>query len=322
MTTSTKTSPKEPSAPAARLEQQRPSRLVVHSLLVCLIILGCSDPSASRVPTQAKEKASTPPTATADRAGSLAVTYLANEGFLLAAGDSSVLIDALFGDGLDGYRTVPHPIREDLENGVGRFAGVDCILATHEHADHFNPHSVAGLLDRVPAQFVSTRAAVEQVSPLLTSGQHPEPRWLRPARHQIEKIDCGGVSVSAMSFHHGRLMVKNLAYLVDLGGLTVLHVGDTEITEEEIRPWGLADLDIDIALLPSWHLTEPRWLPVIEEIGSPRIVAMHLASADAPASWFGSAGSLEKRIAEIRRQNPDAWIPTEAMEERVFEARE
>ena len=88
-----------------------------------------------------------------------------------------------------------------------------------------------------------------------------------------------------MSFHHGRLGVKNLAFLVDLDGLTILHVGDTEITANEIRPWRLADRQIDVALLPVWHLTEPTWLPIIEE---------------------------------IRQQVPTAWIPTEVMEERVF----
>jgi L-ascorbate metabolism protein UlaG (beta-lactamase superfamily) len=173
----------------------------------------------------------------------------------------------------------------------------------------------------VPVQFISTQEAVEEIDSLLDLSKAPAPRWLQPPRHKIESVDCGGVPVSVMSFHHGSLMVKNLAYLVELDGLTVLHVGDTEITAEQIRPWDLANLEIDVALLPAWHLTEPSWTPVIEEIGARHLVAMHLASPDAPSSWFGSAGSLERRIAEIRQQTPAVWIPTEAGEERTFETR-
>ncbi len=35
------------------------------------------------------------------------VTYLGNEGFLIAAGDVRVVVDALFDDGIKGYPTVP-----------------------------------------------------------------------------------------------------------------------------------------------------------------------------------------------------------------------
>ena len=300
-----------------RLDDQGTGALLRAWLLACLLAIGCSDnvvPAPGQAGSDAEEQE------TAEATASVTVTYLANEGFLIEAGQRAVVIDALFGDGLGGYRTVPLTIREDLETGSGRFAGIDCVLATHEHADHFSPRAVARLLGSIPAQFISTREAVEQVTELLPTGTGAEPRWLRPARHEIESVDCGGIPVSAMSFHHGRLMVKNLAYLIDFDGLTVLHVGDTEITVDEIRPWKLSDLDIDVALLPAWHLTEPLWLPVLEEIGARHVVAMHLARADAPASWFGSAGSLENRIEEIRRQVPAVWIPVEAMEERVFEA--
>ena len=251
---------------------------------------------------------------------SVTIFYLANEGFLIEAEDKSVLIDALFGDGLGGYPAVPLPLRSELEGGEGRFAEVDCVLATHAHADHFSAREVAGFLERVPAQFLSTREAVEEVSGLLAGDAPPAPRWLRPARHSIETIDCGGIEVSAMSFHHGRLMVKNLAYLIELGGLTLLHVGDTEITAQEIRPWGLGERNIDVAMLPAWHLTERSWIPVIEEIGAREIIAMHLASPGAPSSWFGSAGSLDARVDEIRRHVPRAWIPMEPLAERTFTA--
>jgi len=252
---------------------------------------------------------------------SLSVTYLANEGFLLESGEEAVLLDAIFGDGLAGYPAVPMPLRDEIERGLGRFGEVDCVLATHAHADHFDPKAVARFLANVPAQFVSTEEAVREIEPLVANRALPPPRWLRPGRHVVELFDCGGLAVSAMSLHHGRLMIKNLAFIVEIGDLKVLHVGDTEITADEVRPWRLSEIGIDVALLPAWHLTEPTWLPLVREIAPGAIVAMHLASPDAPRSWFGSDGSLEDRIEEIRRRSPDAWIPTLPLEERTFSRR-
>jgi L-ascorbate metabolism protein UlaG (beta-lactamase superfamily) len=294
--------------------------------VVILLATTCSDAATQSV-TGAAEPGTTStsqPSALSAAAteSPVTITYLANEGFLLEAGERAVLIDALFGDGLSGYPVVPKPLRDELERGEGRFSGVDCVLATHAHGDHFDPRAVALFLDHVPAQFISTREAVEEVQLTLSDSGVPEPLWLQPARHQIEPIDCGGLKVSAMSFHHGRLMTRNLAYLIDFDGFTILHVGDTEITADEIRPWALSELAIDVAILPAWHLTEPLWIPVIAELGAYQIVAMHLASADAPRSWFGSAGSLDKCIAEIQRRIPEAWIPVESLARREFGRRE
>ncbi len=68
----------------------------------------------------------------------VSVTYLANEGFLLAAGPLQVLIDGLFDDGIDGYPAVPEAIRQRLEAGSGPWAVIDLVLATHHHGDHFD----------------------------------------------------------------------------------------------------------------------------------------------------------------------------------------
>ena len=71
------------------------------------------------------EAGSTEPTA----ATGVEITYLANEGFLLAAGEKKVLIDALF-PGITNYPAVPEPIRSRLERAETPFDGVDLVLAT------------------------------------------------------------------------------------------------------------------------------------------------------------------------------------------------
>ncbi|MFQ5351382.1 MAG: MBL fold metallo-hydrolase, partial [Thermoanaerobaculia bacterium] len=115
---------------------------VAGSVLCCLLVLLAGVRAA---------------TAGAGEAPEVQVIYLANEGFLLEAGETKVLVDALFGEGLRGYPVVPAPIRAELEGARGRFAGVDLILASHFHGDHFDAAAVARHLRANPgAVFLST----------------------------------------------------------------------------------------------------------------------------------------------------------------------
>jgi len=274
-----------------------PALIAALALVASLLVAGCADAEAPAV----------------DDGKKLSITYLANEGFLLQVGESAILIDALFGDGLSGYQVVPPAIRSELEAGEGRFQAVDCVLVTHAHADHFDASAVARFLAARPAQLISTREVVEAVGAPSDEPAGPEPRWYRPPRGEIERTDCGSAAVSLLSLHHGHLMVKNLGFIIEIAGFRILHVGDTSVRADEIRPYALPTLDLDVAILPAWLLGEEARLPVVEEIAARHVVAMHLPRDDAPQSWFGNAGSLDRQIDEIRRRVPGAWIPTEPL---------
>ena len=45
------------------------------------------------------------------------ITYLANEGVLIAAGDKKVLVDALFRDSLEDYSRHSQSVQEQMETG-------------------------------------------------------------------------------------------------------------------------------------------------------------------------------------------------------------
>lgn len=95
-------------------------------------------------------------------ANALEVTYLANEGFMIAGGGRKVLIDALFGEGLDGYAVVSPAQRALLEQAREPFADMDAVFATHFHDDHFNATAVLAHLTRNPqAFFFSTPQAAD-----------------------------------------------------------------------------------------------------------------------------------------------------------------
>lgn len=254
--------------------------------------------------------------------GGAEITYLANEGFLLQVGETKVLIDALF-PGIRGYPEPSEELRRALSSGRSPFDGVDLVLATHFHGDHFGAREVSEYLRANPgAQFISTEQAVEAL--VKEVGEVPEnARSIYPKEGETLSVTIDGVELTLFNLHHGRDRrppVQNLGFLVDLGGFKILHIGDTEVGIEEIRALELGKLGIDLALLPAWYLTEPRWRPAVAEIGAGRIVAMHLASPDAPSSWFGSAGSRDGRVRLIRDAYPEAWIPLAPLERQRFGA--
>lgn len=81
---------------------------------------------------------------------SVEVTYIAGEGVLLSSGDDRVLIDGLHRP----YGEYPHlPAREQelMETAQAPFDGIDLILVSHSHGDHFHAAAVKRYLENSPS---------------------------------------------------------------------------------------------------------------------------------------------------------------------------
>ena len=72
------------------------------------------------------------------------------------------------------------------------------------------------------------------------------------------RVIVNGLPVDLLGLPHGgrrHRHVEHLAYVVELGGRRVLHVGDAELTEATLAPLRLDTMRIDVALLPAWAVT-------------------------------------------------------------------
>ncbi len=238
------------------------------------------------------------------------ILAIANEGFLLSSGEEKVLIDALF----DGIRHYPRPTPQQqllLEGGAAPYLGVDLILATHFHDDHFSPGPVSRhLQSNAEAVFLSTYQAVERLNPKkVANAGHV--RGLYPPEGTVERHTVKGIEVDVLNLHHGRSRpeIQNLGYIIHLGGLRILHVGDTEANLTDFKRYPMLENSVDVALLPAWFLTESRWIEVVKEYLRPRwIVAMHLASEGAPSGFFGSSRTRKRRLQTIRENFTDSIV--------------
>jgi L-ascorbate metabolism protein UlaG (beta-lactamase superfamily) len=266
-------------------------------------------PVLLKLPLSAQEDVSP-----AEEAG-VEITYIANEGFLIAGGGRRVLVDALFSSGVQGYPTIPTDIRSKVEVGEAPFDRVDLVLATHHHADHFDPAMVARYLERFPdVHFVSTERAVERLRDAVRSRPDlvARARGVVPPEGQGIQLEPRGIGLTVLNLHHGRDRsppVQNLGFIIEVGGMKLLHVGDTEADARDFAPYALVDERIDVALVPSWFLTYEKWKRALTESVAPsQIVAMHLPRADAPQSWFGKSRNLAGLKRAILRAFPDAML--------------
>lgn len=254
----------------------------------------------------------------------LTVTYIGNEGFLLEAGGRKVLVDALVRPDRPVYVEVSAATRRKLEAAEAPFDDVDLVLATHHHGDHFDPRAVGRHLAASPrAVFVSTPQARAELARSFADFEAIADRVRAPVPAPGERVSMPELGLAVLDLHHGRDRdppVENRGFVIELGGWTLLHVGDTEATRPDLAPFRLAEVGIDLAFLPDWFLAAAPWEGLTEELVRPRrIVVIHL-----PPGWDRGAGADDRRarqrVDEIRLRHPDALVFRRELEAQTLQA--
>lgn len=248
----------------------------------------------------------------------LSLTYIANEGVLLEAGGQKVLIDALF-RGLAGYLRPDAATRAAMESGRGPFAGVDLVLATHYHADHFDPQAVcAHLSSNAGAAFVAVGQVIEAFRQAGCQIPQNEQRVfeITPQWGQRKDTSAGGIEVAVLRLRHGATM--NAGFLLNLGGKKILHLGDSDGTVENFDPFDLEREGIDVALVPYWYALDGEGREVIRRhIRSKQLVFFHIPGdnpdREAVREHMKAEGGRAGLAARIRKDFPGAILLLEPM---------
>jgi len=232
-------------------------------------------------------------------APSVEITYLANEGFLIEAGSKKILIDALFDGATIDWCHVNSPgTLAKLGKADAPFDDIDLILTTHSHIDHFSAGPVMKHLTAdAGTVFIGPPQAVTQLAQAVKQLEGEKPGEDRIIEVDLKmfassEFEFDGIRIEAHRIHHSQFIdkdeetgeeinrhrdVENLAYLIEIDGLRLLHVGDAvlplnrEYLESERFPKG----KIDIVFLEYFDFSEET-KEILEPMRPDHIVFMHL----------------------------------------------
>lgn len=181
--------------------------------------------------------------------GAVGVAWLGQAGFILRAGRVTAIVDPFLS---------PHEGRVYESSIVPEEArGIDVVLCSHEHVDHFDAASAPGIAKAsARAVFVVPSPIVDMVTevgiaPDRVIGVQPD-----------EPLELAGMTIRAVPAKHGVTMrdaygfgeelsdglIRFLGYVIDLGGVRLYHAGDTihyDGMEDRLRA-----LEVDVAMLP------------------------------------------------------------------------
>ncbi|HYC33851.1 MAG TPA: MBL fold metallo-hydrolase, partial [Gemmatimonadales bacterium] len=223
------------------------------------------------------------------------IRYLANEGVMLEGSRGRVLMDALFGDGLPEYPTVPPASRDSLERALGPYGGTALVLVTHAHRDHFDSAAVARYRRNNPGAVVVGPPGIDSTPP---------------------SVDLGWVRVRPLAIPHGptRRPVGHAAYLVTLDGTTALHLGDTSSDPATWRGAGVPKRGVDIAMVPYWYaLDEARFEAARAVLRAKTVVLFHAALDSEESGGVRGMGGWAEVSRRLRERYPEVWAPLEPM---------
>ncbi len=186
--------------------------------------------------------------------GQVTLTYTGNMGVLLTDGQQSVLIDGLHEYYGPAYLPPSPQMVQDLSTKGGRYEIPQVILFTHHHGDHCSAKLVQDLDTNIvgPEQVISTM--LNRSASTLHQVNHKD--------YRTQTFKFPGINIEAVAMDHTykkkHAQVQNIGYLVHLGGLRILHVGDTDWYQPMLETLDLKSKHIDVAIIPIWLLMDQR----------------------------------------------------------------
>ncbi len=248
---------------------------------------------------------------------SLVLTFVANSGVLIGSGDTKVLVDALFEKPSPEYRAPGEEMLDKLIKGTAPFDGVDLVLVTHNHPDHFDAGLAVRYLEARPEPFLLAPAdAVEAMHQATEGWAKIGPRVIAldlKVGEQAKK-DVKQIAVTAFrTLHSGeRESPMNLMYLAELNGWSIFHEGDSTGQPETYRGFALGSAAVDLALVHYWFPLDPNGARCLQEVLKPN----HIALTHLPIRLEGDAPG---KIGQVQRFYKDIFLLLPGMRAKILQ---
>jgi len=240
----------------------------------------------------------------------LRITYIGNEGVLIEGSGQKVMIDALFDNYYKPYLSPDASTIKNMMDGVAPFNNLNVLLSTHIHRDHFEVALTGQFLTAHPeTQYFSSEQIKNELEKEYDKYQSIKTRVQGYVRDQIShESESGGVKLKSFFVYHSggerNQSIQNMGFIADLGGIKVLHLGDSDSLKERYKSLNLVQYDIDVALVPYWFLTSDQGQEIINDFIKPKqLIGIHFPKAGSPLA-----------LKEIKQRFPNAQVFQNASE--------
>ncbi len=209
------------------------------------------------------------------------ITYVSNAGVLIEINDKKILIDALCSFKSPFYKSTPKNIWDQIIKGTPPFDGIDVMLITHHHRDHFDVGGVSEFLDQNPnAVVISTPEVISSIRSHVCDIKDINLITLNFGFHCREKVKVNGVDIESISMiHEGKEygQTNNLAFLIEYDGVKVLHLGDAAPVRENFEFLNLKEYSINLLIASFPYAGLPGARKIIRDYINPKkICIVHL----------------------------------------------
>lgn len=216
------------------------------------------------------------------------ITQLANEGVLLDDGRSTrVMIDGMVVESYSVYAGLPETLHPSFYQATDSFAGIDLALVSHQHHDHNQPIHACRFMQASRATVLYSSTQVMDLMRekcrefTLTS---PRIKLINPEYDRPEVLQVKDARVSAFLLSHGRgkyAILQNFGHLVEIGGMRVLHIGDAAMNATDFARAGVAEMGVDIALVPFWYFQPGPGGDIVRRfLDAPNTIAVHIPPSE------------------------------------------
>lgn len=234
----------------------------------------------------------------------LKLAYIGNMGVLFEYHDKTVIIDGLHQYYNKQYLYPTEEIVNELITGTFKdFTNIEASMFTHVHGDHFSERYALRLLENnADAIVLGSQQIRDSIARLTHNSKVLSAIETVPYDGNLFRAIHKGIDITAIKCDHSSPsrhgQIKNIAYVVDLDGFKLLHIGDTdwELTKKPFTSLNLASSKIDLAVIPYWMLLEQNaYETAMETIAAKHIIATHIP----PNFSTNDRDRLHERFANI-----------------------
>lgn len=211
------------------------------------------------------------------------ITQLANEGVIVSDGVTRVMIDGMVVDTYSIYGGLDEVAAADFAAASGAFRDVDLALVSHRHHDHNQPAHACVFMQASKQTLLRTSSQViglmrEKCRPFITSS--PRVKDILPIYGDPVVLQQGSARVSVFPLSHGSrkyAKIQNFGHLLEVGNVTLLHVGDAAMDATDFERAGLLQAKLDVAFIPFWYFQPGPGADLVTRFMDARVkIAVHI----------------------------------------------